>query len=65
MLPPNEATHFRCTRCEWSKTVMPKSDARTKGFDHFDECPRCGAPVDATQVMPLLRRLLKVLRSKE
>ncbi|MBX9566215.1 hypothetical protein FKF78_12145 [Aeromonas hydrophila] len=41
-LPPPPMT-FKCTRCSWSKTTAPTSDALHSG-DWFQKCPQCGSP---------------------
>lgn len=33
--------YYHCAACNWSKTVVPRSDALAPG-DFFDTCPICG-----------------------
>ena len=33
---------YKCTSCNWQKTVTPSSDALVSGFDYYEECPKCG-----------------------
>ena len=32
---------YHCPKCQWSKTIQPRSDALMPG-DRVDTCPRCG-----------------------
>ena len=45
---------YRCPKCQWSKTIQPRSDARMPG-DRVDTCPRCGHTD---------RRLVAILRKR-
>ena len=39
-IPPQT---FRCTYCQWKKTITQAiSDVRIPGFNHVDTCPHCG-----------------------
>lgn len=40
-IPPRPST-FQCPKCNWRKTVTPRSDALVTGVDWFSECPECG-----------------------
>jgi len=35
-------TTWHCPKCQWRKTVSPKSDALQAGVEWFDHCPQCG-----------------------
>jgi len=41
LIKPKPKT-YKCTSCNWQKTVAPSSDALVPGFDHYEECPKCG-----------------------
>ena len=45
--PPSTYT---CPACHLSKTVAPRSDCLSAGFDYFAECPNCGhAPLKGSR----------------
>lgn len=38
---PFPPTTFRCPKCGWHKTVVPKSDVLMRGYSWFESCPEC------------------------
>ena len=46
-----------CQKCDWKKTIKPKSDALMLGIDWFQQCPDCGAK-DLDERKPTTAELL-------
>lgn len=40
-MPLPSPTTFQCRKCQWSKTVRPRSDVLI-GVEHIEACPQCG-----------------------
>lgn len=55
-------TTWHCPKCQWRKTVSPKSDALQAGVEWFDHCPQCGCREIESREATALERIAASLK---
>lgn len=57
MIPP-KPFKFVCSKCDYNKIVIPKSDAMNP-LDLIDKCPKCGSKMEKhdLDIFDTLKRL--------